>query len=431
MNTLVIALIIFLVTYLFIITEWIPASTAAFLGGIAMVGTRVLTQEEAFHSIDLGVIFLLTGMMMIVFVMSETGVFQWVAIKIAQLVKGEPFALMAVLSIVTAVFSAFLDNVTTVLLIAPVSILLAEQLELDAVPFLITEAIASNIGGTATLIGDPPNILIGTAAHISFNDFLIQLGPVILLNLVFLVITLWFLFGKNMHVSRDLKAKIMELDSSRAIKDKKMLKFSLVVMGLVILGFLTHPFTGLEPAVIAMTGGIILIVLSGKHPEEIYKEAEWDTLFFFMGLFMLVDGVVKVGLLKIMADRALALTGGDLGVTSMLILWLSGIASAVVNNIPYTATMIPMIKEIIPQIAAHSTVPLKDIGYALWWALALGACLGGNGTLVGASANVVAAGIATKSGKPISFMRFTKYGAIITLESLVVSSVYILIRYIK
>lgn len=425
-------MIIFLVTYAIIISEIIPPSIAAFSGGVLMVLAGILNGEDAFHSINLEVIFLLLGMMMIVSIMSETGIFQWAAIKVAQLVRGRPFGLMALLVVVTAVFSAFLDNVTTILLIAPVSIVLTEQLELDPIPYLIAEAMSSNIGGTATLIGDPPNILIGTAAGLSFNDFLINLSPIVLINMVVFIFTIWLIWGRRLKVSRDLRAKIMELDASRSLKDKSLLIKSVTIMGLVIIGFLTHTYIGLEPAIVVMTGALTLIIITKTNPEKLLEKMEWNTLFFFMGLFILVQGVVEVGVLKIIADKTLHLTGGSLPNTSILILWLSGVVSTVVNNIPYTATVIPMIRdELIPSISSlNPDVAPQVIRYALWWALSMGACLGGNGTLVGASANVVAAGIAAKNKTAISFMRFTKYGVFITLESMIIGTAYLWFRYL-
>lgn len=432
MDHLLIAVTIFVVTYAIIIFEVIPPSIAAFCGGILMILSGILGEEKAFHSINLEVIFLLVGMMIIVHIMSETGIFQWVAITVAQLVRGRPFPLMALLVIVTAVFSAFLDNVTTILLIAPVSIVLTEQLKLDPVPYLIAEVMASNIGGTATLIGDPPNILIGTAANLSFNDFLINLSPVVLINMVVFIATIWLIWGRKLKVSRDLRARIMELDASRSLKDKTLLKKSGGIMGLVIIGFISHSAIGVGPAVVVMLGALSLMIITKKKPEALLEKVEWNTLFFFMGLFILVEGVVEVGLLKIVADKALHLTSGNLEITSVLILWLSGILSGIVDNIPYTATVIPMIKnELIPSLSQiNPDIAPEAIRYALWWSLSLGACFGGNGTLVGASANVVAAGIAAKNKTTISFMKFTKYGVLITLESLVIGTAYLWFRYL-
>jgi len=426
---------IFLIAYLFIITEKLPNTFSALLGGMLMIAAHILGEKEAFEAIDWEVIFLLMGMMVLVQIISETGVFQWIAIKLAQSVKGEPFPIMLLLVLVTALFSAFLDNVTTVLLIAPVSILLAEQLQLSPIPFLIAEAIASNIGGTATMIGDPPNILIGMSAGLTFNEFLGHLTPIVLINLAVFIVTLWLLFGKKFHVSRDLKAKIMDLDADRALRDRGLLVKSLLILAAVIAGFLTHSATGIGPATIAFGGAVILSILAKQEPEDVFKPLEWKTLFFFIGLFIMVAGIVKLGVIEIIAQKALEVTHGNLAVTSLLVLWLSAIVSAVVDNIPYTATLIPMIGGqggLIENIhLAHPEIAEQTIKYALWWSLSLGACLGGNGTLVGASANVVVSNIAAKSGKHISFMTFTKYGVIITLESMLISTIYLWIRYLR
>ena len=433
MSTFITGLIIFILTYVLIISEKLPDAVSAMLGGLAMIMFGVINDKQALDAIELDVVFLLAGMMIVVHIMSETGVFQWVAIKIAKFVKGEPFPLMLLLVLITAVFSALLDNVTTILLIAPVSILLAEQLEIDAIPFLIAEAIASNIGGTATLIGDPPNILIGTAANLSFNDFLFNLGPIVVINLIFLFITFWFMFGRKLRVSRDLKARIMELDTKRALKDEKLLKKSGIIMILILIGFLTHGITHVGPSIISMTGAVVLMAITKKDPEEIFKVVEWKTLFFFIGLFMMVEGVVEIGFIKMMADKALEITKGDLATTSVILLWLSAIASSIVNNIPYTATLIPMLNGdggLITRIATNSAYTTEMVKYALWWSLALGTCFGGNATLIGASANVVAAGIAEKSGRKISFMRFTKYGLIIMIQSMILATLYVWFRYL-
>lgn len=425
------SLIIFVVTFGLIIFETIPPVISAMGGGLLMIMIRIMSEEKAFEAIDLGTVFLLIGMMIIVHITSETGVFQWIAIKMGKIAKGEPFLIMALLIVATAVLSAFLDNVTTVLLIAPVSIMIAEQLEITPIPFLITEAMASNIGGTATLIGDPPNILIGNSAGLSFNAFIIHSTPLIIVNLFFFVATMWIIFGKKMKVTRDLKARIMELDSSRAITDAKLLKKAIMVLAIVILGFFTHSITKLSPAIIAISGGMLLLLLSGHKPSEVLKHMEWDTIFFFIGLFMLVQGVVEVGAIKMLADGALKVTQGDLKITSMLILWMSGILSSFVNNVPYAVTIIPMIKEMIGQIqVANPQLTRAVIENALWWPLVFGACLGGNGTLVGASANVICAVMGTKSGYKISFMEFTKYGILVMVQSMIICTLYIWIRYL-
>ncbi|MBZ4683839.1 MAG: hypothetical protein PWP46_1233 [Fusobacteriaceae bacterium] len=432
MTHFIIGVVIFIVTFVLIVSEKIPDTLSALLGGFLMIAVGILNEEEAFESIDMEVIFLLIGMMIIVHIMSETGVFQWVAIKLAQFVRGEPFLLLALLMLATGLFSAFLDNVTTIMLIVPVSIILTEQLKLDPIPFLLMEVFASNIGGAATLIGDPPNILIATAGGITFNEFMFHMGPLVLIDMVFLVLISWVLFRKKMNVSRDLKARIMEIDPNRALKDNKILIKSGIIMGLVILGFLTNSVTHFGIAATAMSGAVALMIIAKQDPEEMFKTVEWKTLFFFIGLFILVEGVVKIGVLKLLGEEMIRVTGGDLKITSTLILWVSTAASAIVNNIPYTATLIPLIKdELIPNIMKiHPELTKKTVEYGLWWALSVGACFGGNATIVGASANVVATGIAAKSGRKISFFEFLKYGVLITILTVLVSNVYIYWRYL-
>ena len=427
-----IAVVIFVLTYIFIIIEKIPTALTALLGALALVFANILTSHEFTHFIEFDVIFLLIGMMIIVHIVSDTGIFEWVAIKVAQVVKGNPFPLLALLCIVTAIFSAFLDNVTTILVIVPVTILLARQLNLSPKPFVLAEVIASNIGGTATLIGDPPNLIIGEEAKLSFNEFLVHMSPISIVNLLSFIILSWFFFGKNMKVSRDLKAKILELDASKSIKDKKLVYKSILVFVFVLAGFVLQKVIFVEPGIVALSGAALLMLLTRKEPEEALKTVEWHTIFFFIGLFVLVGGLEKVGVLKLIAQKTLMITKGDLKLTSMGIIWISGIVSSILDNIPYTATVVPMINdEIIPKlIEYYPMLPVKQISYAMWWALSLGACLGGNGTLIGASANVVAASISKKSGYPISFWYFTKYGIVVTIQTLVISSIYVWLRYL-
>ena len=392
------------------------------LGAIVMVMTGVLGAEEAFRAIDLNVIFLLVGMMIMVSILAETGLFEWIAIKATQLVKGEPIPLLVLLMLATAVFSAFLDNVTTILLIVPVTIVMLENLKLDTKPFIIGEILASNIGGTATLIGDPPNILIGSEAGFSFNDFIINLGPVIIINLIVTIFLLYFFYCRKLKVSRELKAHIMELSPDRALKDKKLMYQSLVILLLVIAGFVSHEITHIEPSIIALAGAMALILVSKKEPEEIFEKVEWPTLFFFMGLFIMVEGLVEVGVIQMLAEATLSLTKGDFQKTALFIGILSSSVSPIIDNIPYTTTMLPLIKNL------ETAFPNVD---ALWWSLALGACLGGNATLIGASANVVAANISKKNGKVISFIEYLKYGLPLTFVTIVIAMIYLNFRYLR
>src|SRR4030043_2342219 len=321
-----IATAIFLLVYGLIITDKIHKTILAIVGATAMIVLGIVTQEDAFHNIDLGVdwnvVFLLVSMMIIINIMRPTGVFEYIAIKSAKVAKGEPFKIMAILSVVTAVVSAFLDNVTTVLLIAPVTLLICQALELDVVPFLITEALASNIGGTATLIGDPPNIMIASKAQLEFMDFIYHLGPVVIVVLIAYIISIKFIFGKKMHVKEELRKKVMPMNENEAIKDPVLLKKSLVVLAITIAGFVTHGMLHFQPATIALFGAGLLLLVSGtKEPHHNLAEAEWGTLFFFIGLFMIIGGVVNVGLIKWMSIKVLDITQGSLLGTSTVILW--------------------------------------------------------------------------------------------------------------
>ncbi|MBI9046964.1 MAG: ArsB/NhaD family transporter [Anaerolineaceae bacterium] len=419
MNPIFLAGSIFLLTYALIVSEKIHRTISALLGGLAMI-LFVLPQEQAFHSIDWNVIFLLAGMMVIANVIKETGLFQWIALQAVRLGKGDPFRVLIILSLITAVSSALLDNVTIVILIAPVTLFVASTLRVNPIPYLIAEILASNIGGMATLIGDPPNILIGSAAGIDFLTFAYNLAPISLIILLAFIGLSRFLFKKDLTVKDQSKVDIRELDASALITDPVLLRKSLIVMAGVILGFLLHGALHLEPATIALTGATLLMLWSKTDPHIALRDIEWTTLFFFFGLFITVEAVVEVGLIEIIASAALRLTGGSLPLTSMLLIWFSAIASGIVDNIPYTATMIPIVKSLGQAMPAGP----------LWWSLALGADLGGNLTLVGAAANVVVASLAEKSGHPISFKHFLKYGVPTTIMSLILASVYVWLRYL-
>ncbi len=411
---------IFLITYALIVTERVHRTLAALLGGIAMIVLGVLPQEEAFFAVDWNVIFLLAGMMAIANVLRETGLFQWIAVQAVRLGKGDSYRILIILSLVTAVTSALLDNVTIVVLMAPVTLFVAASLRTSPLPFLIAEVLASNIGGMATLIGDPPNILIGSAAGIDFVTFAVHMAPISALILIGFVGLAWVLFRKELRAGRSGPLDVEALDTTELITDHVLLRKSLVVMGGVILGFLLHGFLHLEVATIALAGATVLMLWSRHDPHHVLAEIEWTTLAFFVGLFITVEAVVKVGIIEAVAQAALRLTGGDLASTSILLIWLSAIASGIVDNIPYTATMIPVVKSL------GQAMPIGP----LWWALAMGADLGGNATLVGASANVVVASIAERSGHPISFQLFLRYGLVTTFLSLVIASFYLWIRYL-
>jgi Na+/H+ antiporter NhaD/arsenite permease-like protein len=416
-----VAAAIFLVTYALIASDRIDKTLLALLGGLAMVVLRVIDQEEAFGAIDFNVIFLLAGMMALAGVLRRTGFFQWVAIRSVKVAGGEPFRLLIVLSVVTALLSAFLDNVTTVVLIAPVTLYIATVLRVSPLPFLISEILASNIGGTATLIGDPPNILIGSAAGLDFAAFLVNMAPPAIASFLAFVVTVRFVFRHDIEIHADVRDAVLALDEREVISDPRLLRLSVVVIGLTIVGFLLHGVLGYEPATIALLGATVLVLLARLSPEEVLREIEWSTLFFFVGLFMLVHGIVHVGIIEGLATGLFEVTGGDATVASIGLLWLSGIASAIVDNIPYTATMIPLVEQL-----GRSGIPAEP----LWWSLALGACLGGNATIIGASANVVVANLAGRAGHPIGFRTFFRYGAIVVAESLVIASAWVWLRYL-
>jgi Na+/H+ antiporter NhaD/arsenite permease-like protein len=413
--------VVFLITYTLIATERIDKTLAALIGGTTVVLLGIVTQEEAFGAIDLNVIFLLAGMMILAGILRRTGFFAWLAIRSVKLADGDPLRLLVVLGLVCAGLSAFLDNVTTVVLIAPVTIYIANVLRVSPLPFLITGILASNIGGTATLIGDPPNILIGSAAGLGFVEFVVNLAPVsIAILAVFLFMSRWFYAG-DLAVHQDVREAVLALDENEVLTDPALLRTGLIVVAITIVGFLVaHPL-GLEAGTIALAGAAILTVLARLDAETVLREVEWATLFFFVGLFMLVEAIVAVGIVDAIADWLIAVTGGDATVLTIGLIWLSGVASAIIDNIPYTATMIPVVQGL-----GSAGIPIEP----LWWALALGACLGGNATIVGASANVVVANLAGRSGFPITFRGFVRYGIPVTLMSLVVSTVYVYARYL-
>lgn len=424
---------IFIATYAIIVSERINRSIIALLGAGLMIACGILTQEAAIRGIDFNTLGLLIGMMMIVAITKKSGVFQYVAIWIAKRAKAHPVGILLLMSIVTAVFSALLDNVTTVLLVTPVMLLIAKELQVKPYPYLFAIIIMSNIGGTATLIGDPPNIMIGSAANLSFNDFLLNLAPIIPLIGLLSLLPIWWVWRKDMRTESHHRARVMGFKEREAITDSKLLKQAALVFGLVIVGFMLHSVIHIEPATIAMFGAALLLLLDnlGRSAEtqshrvhQVFMEVEWITLFFFIGLFIAVSGIEQAGLIHLMAAKLLAFTEGDLTTTAIAILWGSAVASAFVDNIPFVATMIPLIKSLAPVMGGDQAI------LPLWWALALGACLGGNGALVGASANLVVAGIAEKAGHPIRFMAFLKAAFPLMLLSVAIANVYLYLRYL-
>jgi Na+/H+ antiporter NhaD/arsenite permease-like protein len=432
------ATLIFVTAYAVIVSEKIHKTKVALLGAALTLITKVLTQHEALHDIDLGVdwnvIFLLISMMLIVNIMTKTGVFQYVAVKSAKLGKGNPFTIMSIFAVVTAVGSAFLDNVTTVLLLAPVTLLIAEQLEIDPVPYLITEALASNIGGTATLIGDPPNIMIASKAGFDFMDFIVHLTPAIIVIMVVWMLVWKVVFGQRLHVKEHLKARIMAMNENELIKDPVLLKKCLAVLGLTIAGFILHGLFHYEPATVALMGAATLLFISGEEPHHALAEVEWPTIFFFIGLFIIIGGTVKVGLIELMSQKMIDLTAPtptSMFTLSMVMVWFSAIASAIVDNIPFVATMNPLLIGMAGKVFGATDVATLQNATMLpvWWALALGACLGGNGTAIGASANVIVVGMSEKAGHKITFVRFMAYGVPVMFLTIILSTIYIWLRY--
>ena len=434
MDPLWLATGLFLAIYAVIISERLNRAIVALLGACLMIVTGVLNQQAAITGIDFNTLGLLTGMMVIVGITKGCGVFQFVAIWGAKKVQARPWGIMLVLALVTALFSALLDNVTTVLLIVPVTLLITEELEINPYPFLFTEIFASNIGGTATLIGDPPNIMIGSAVGIGFNAFVVNLAPVALVVLLVTMVIIWLWWGRGLTATDEARERIMSLSERDAITDVRLLKQSLFVLSLVIIAFVVgHPM-GLEPATVAMFGAALLLMLTnfGRDPDKqsdrVHKAfctVEWVTIFFFIGLFILVTGIERAGLLDILGKQVLTFTGGDLNATVTTVLWVSAVFSALVDNIPFVATMIPIIKSMAPTFGgAENLMPL-------WWSLALGACLGGNGSLIGASANVIVSGFAERSGYRMTFLGFMWRAFPLMLLSIAISNVYLYWRYLS
>ena len=411
---------VFLVTYGLIVIDRPHRTLSALAGGLAMILLGIVTQEQAFHAVDWNVIFLLVGMMVIASVISDTGFFQWVAVQAVRMGRGQPMYILILLTIVTAIASALLDNVTVVVLIAPVTLYVASGLGVSPIPFLIAEILASNIGGMATLIGDPPNILIGSAANIGFTEFAANLMPISILILLVFIAAIPWLFRNELQSEVSRSEVFDALVSSELITDMQLLRKSLAVLGLVLTGFMFHSALGLEPATVALVGATILMIWTRQDPQRRLSDVEWTTLFFFVGLFIAVEAMVEVGIIDAVAQAVLRLTEGQLPATAMLLLWFSALGSGIVDNIPYTAAVIPIVQQLGLQM------PIEP----LWWSLALGACLGGNVTLVGASANIVVANLAERGGHAIGFRLFLRYGVIVTFVSLILASLYVWLRYL-
>ncbi|MBI5892179.1 MAG: ArsB/NhaD family transporter [Deltaproteobacteria bacterium] len=423
-NHFLLASLVFVGVYGALIWDKFNRAVIALLGASVLVLLGVLNQEQAIHGVDFNTIGLLIGMMVIVAVCQRTGMFQYLAIKSAKVAKGDPWRLMVMLAVVTAFVSAFLDNVTTVLLMAPLTILFAEEMKIDFYPFLFVEIFASNIGGTATLIGDPPNIMIGSAAGLSFMDFVRNLTPPIIVIMAATLVPFYFIYGRKLKVADDVKQRIMAFNELDAIKDWALVRKCLAVLALVIGGFLFQRQLHLEPATIASLGAGVLLFLTGDDVHEISTKVEWTTIFFFTGLFIVVKGIEEVGLISMLAKGLMDITAGNKTVMVLSILWVSAIASAFIDNIPFVATMLPLIKEVGVQMGGSDAV------LPLWWALSLGACLGGNGTMIGASANVIVAGISDRAGRPFNFIEYMKMAFPLMLISIIISTIYLYLVYL-
>ena len=415
------ALGVFIIVLGLIISEKLHRTVAAMAGVVVLLLVRILTPSQALQYVDFNTLLVLMGMMIVVSIVKKTGVFEYLAIIAAKKAKGDPWRIIVFLCVVTALISAFLDNVTTVLLIVPMTFVITKKLNMNPMPFLIPEILASNIGGTATLIGDPPNIMIGSRAGLSFTDFIVNLGPIIVLVFAAVFFTLWLLYHKQLHTDEETRQKVFELDESVCIKDKGLLYKCGAVLLLIVLGFILHDVIGMENGVVAMTGAVLLLLLSRSDVEDALLSIEWPTIFFFTSLFVLVGALEEAGLIASLAGLITGLVKGNLLLAGVLLIWFSALVSSFLDNIPFVATLIPLILGLGAQGV--------DIA-PLWWAVSLGACLGGNGTLIGASANVVVAGLAAKQGYVITFKQYLKVGFPLMVLSVALSMVYLILFYL-
>jgi len=420
--SLYIAIGIFLLTYVFIVFETFDRTVVALVGACFMILIKIIDQKSAVEEVDFNTLGLLVGMMILVLITKRSGIFEYIAVKLVKIAKGSPKKIMIYLSVTTGILSALLDNVTTIMLIIPITLSIATELNINPVPIIITEVFASNVGGTGTLIGDPPNIIIGSAVKITFLDFIINNGPIVLIILAITISLYTMIHLKELKTVKELKERIMEKDEKILIKDKALLWKSLFVLTCVFIAFILHGVLELESATIAITGAVILLLISNVEVEEILSEVEWNTILFFLGLFILVGGLKSVGAIDMLAEYVLKITQGNLLATSFSILWVSALASAFIDNIPFVTTMIPLIKH-MGEISDMNLTPL-------WWALSLGACLGGNGTIVGASANVIAVGLSKKQGHKISFKKFFVEAFPMMILTIILANVYIFLRYL-
>ena len=422
--SMLIAVGIFIGTYILIITEVINKMLASLIGAFLLILTGILSQDIALRAIDWNVIFFLIGMMLVIAVLRRTGIFMYIAIKTAKLARGNPLLIMMLMFVVTAFSSAFLGSVTSIMILIPIILLICNELKITPVPYIITMVVASNMGGAATMIGDPPNIIIGSATDYDFLDFIFNLTPAIILATIACLGLMWVMYHGKLKVSRENRARMMSYKEEGLIKDKRMLKISLITVAVMLVLLALESTLKIGTASISMSAGLFLILVGQRNDIEhiMVHEVDWVTLFFFVGLFTIVEGLVQTGFISLLAHKVLELTHNQARPTSMAILWLSGILSAFIDNVPFVATMIPLIKQI------GTVISQPNLMDPIWWSMSLGTCLGGNGTLIGASSNVVAIGITKKNGINISFMEFTKVSVAYTILSLVISSVYILIR---
>lgn len=422
----IVAIVIFVVAYALIISEKVHRTIVGLFGAMLMILFGIIDQEVAVHHIDFNTLGLLMGMMIIVNITSETGLFNFLAIWAAQKVKAQPIALLVVLSTITMVCSALLDNVTTVLLTVPITFSITSQLKVDVMPYLISQILASNIGGTATLIGDPPNIMIGSAVGLDFMAFVENLTLISIIIFILVQFILIGLYHKGLHTQPELQDKIMRLPAGAQITDHALLRKCLAVIFLTITFFVLHGSLGLESATVALSGAGLLLLLTATRDEgaivKVLSKIEWPAIFFFGGLFILVGALVETGVIRMLAAEAIKATGGNVEATAILILWMSAFASAFIDNIPFVATLIPLIQD-MGQMGLSNLDPM-------WWSLALGACLGGNGTLIGASANVVVASMSAQRGRPISFLGFMKVAMPVMVFTIIISNIYVYIRYL-
>ena len=415
------AVVVFAGALAVIASERVDRTKVALVGALLVVLTQTIDQEHAIEAVDWETIGLLAGMMLIVRVTEPTGVYTFLAIRAGQFARGRPLAVVMSLAFSTAVLSAFLDNLTTVLLMVPITFLLADALDIDPIPLVLIEIIASNIGGTATLIGDPPNILIAGATDLTFGDFFVNLAPIAAVAFVVVTAMLYLVFRRRLQIAPEARQRVMELDARRSIEDVVELKRTLPVLVGTILAFFVHGALGIEPATVALAGATVMLLLTRQSVEEALRGIEWPTLFFFVGLFVMVGALEETGAIKQVADAIAAVTNGDRTAELLGITWVSAIGSGIIDNIPFTATMIPVVEQL------QSGNESDD---AYWWALSLGACFGGNLTLIAAAANVAAAGMAERAGRPIGFMTFLKVGVPATLVSMLLATGYIALRYL-